>query len=215
MSFGSSAPHLVIAAHGFVPGPDSMENKKMQQSATVIPFPNPVPKVTCCSCGFSFATGSDGFAPECSARFDPVEKIVVTFDGSSHGNSVYQLTDDRSPSSESGPICDTCISSLIGHSRLKDVSSCEAPASYEMTFVDPGRPSPGYAFLCYDRDHWEAFLSSMRRNFEAPGMQTTSVPKEDDFPCFVICRGTTLPGLGPKLLDIDLLRRTLIVLETG
>jgi hypothetical protein len=193
-----------------------MENKKMQQSATVIPFPNPVAKIKCCSCGFSFATNSSGFADQCSARFDPVEKMIVTFDGSAHGDSVFELTDDNPPSSESGPICDTCIDSLIGHNRLSDVSSCEAaPTSYEMTFMNPGQSSPGYAFLCYDREHWDAFIASMRRNFEAPGMQATSVPKEGEFPCLVICRGTTMPGLGPRMLDIDLLRKTLIVLDTG
>jgi hypothetical protein len=192
-----------------------MENKKMQKSATVIPFPNSVAKIHCCSCGYSFPTSGEGFAQSCSARFDPTEGMIVTFEGSAHGNSVFQLTDNNPPSSESGPICDTCIDSLIGHARLKDVSSCETPTSCEMTFIDPGSPSPGYAFLCYDRTHWDEFLSSMRRNFQIPGMQTTSVPKNEDFPCLVICRGTTNPGLGPKMLDIDLLRRTLIILDAG
>ena len=187
----------------------------MIQTAEIIHFPRPKPGKKCCACETRFPQGLDGSTPGCNANFDPNEKLIVTFRNLEHGNSLFQLRDDNLPSDEAGDICDNCIDALIAHDRLNDVSSFDEPPSYELSFRDPGSSAPGYGFLCYDQTSWEKFLAVQRKNLGHPNLKATSVPAPKDFPCLVICRGLTSTSLGPRMLDVDLLRQTLIILNAS
>lgn len=186
----------------------------MTRSSQIIPFPSRHPDKLCVSCRFPYQTDAAGHAAECCSKYSPSEGLIVSPPESGHGASIFEVSPDAIPSRASGMICDACINVLEEYKKIRRTEP-SAPLTYEISFATASGEQSGYAFLCYDQQHWNSFLSDLRTDAKNRSLQPTTHPGEFDYPCMVICRGLTECSDGSIRVSIDLMPRALIHIDAG
>lgn len=184
----------------------------MVKTAKIIPFPTPLTEIACVCCKFRYELP----ARQNSAFFDIQTNTISIPDQSDEPGCVYQLDDQSIPAASSGNICENCIDVLIKYDRAKLTDPVEHPPSYEISFVAEDGTHSGYAFLCYNAEHWQNFISAMRENFDQTNISASASPKDDCYPCIVICRGLSPSNEGgPRKLLTEILAQACVFRETG